>query len=130
MQEIAFIIDNENDCIAVEHDGQQVFRDSARDSWDQYFRHMMPRGVPVLLSFDNGGPREDDRPYPYGEDNGARLARWLVDNQADPRIRDEDDVPGEDITINSKDLHFLLYQVAERFYFHGAGDVRERHGIQ
>lgn len=28
------------------------------------------------------------------------------------------------------ELGFLLYSVAERMYFHGADDVRERHGLR
>lgn len=131
MLRITFVLDQENDGIAVEHDGRQVFWDNARDAWTQYFAHAMPRGVPVLLGYDNGDPREpDDRDYPQGEGTDARLARWLVDSETDPRIRDEDDVAGEEITIHSKDLHFLLFRVAERFYWYGADDVAERHGFR
>jgi len=131
MLQITFIVDQENDGIAVNHDKRQVFWDNAPDAWTQYFAHAMPRGVPVLLAFDNGDePEPDDRPYPYGESNPARLARWLVDSKTDPRIRDEDDVAGLEMTVNSRDLHFLLFQVAERFYLYGVDDVRERHGIR
>jgi len=123
---ITFCIDQENDGIEVLHDGRQVFWDSARDAWTQYFQ-VMPRGVPVLLEFDNGDPREPDgQEYPQGEGTDARLKRWLADNDADPRIRDEDGVAGEAITVNSKDLHFLLLCLAERFYFYGVEDVQER----
>lgn len=131
MLKITFALDPENDGIAVEHDGRQVFWDSAPDAWTQYFAHVMPRGVPVLVDYDNGDPREpDDRPYPQGEGTDARLARWLVDNDEDPRIRDEDGVAGIEMTVHSKDLHFLLFRVAERFYFYGVDDVRERHGLR
>jgi hypothetical protein len=59
MLKITFVIDQENDGIAVEHDGRQVFWDSAPDGWTRYFQEM-PRGVPVLLDYDNGDPREGD----------------------------------------------------------------------
>jgi hypothetical protein len=130
---IKFIIqDDEHEVIAVQHDGVDVWEDSAPDAWTQYFRHYMPRGVPVLLTTDAAEQEAaaDPRDYPQGEGTDSRLARWLVDNGTDPRIRDEDGVAGEEITVHSKDLHFLLFQVAERFYFYGADDVRERHGIR
>jgi hypothetical protein len=130
---IKFIIqDDEHEVIAVQHDGIDVWEDSAPDAWTQYFRHFMPRNVPVLLTTDAAERegREDPRPYPWGEGTDARLKRWLVDNGTDPRIRDEDGVAGEEITINSKDLHWLLLQAAERFYFYGVEDVRTVHGLR
>ncbi len=55
MLTITFALDQENDGIEVRHDGKQVFRDSAPDGWTSYFQRM-PRGVPVLLEYDNGDP--------------------------------------------------------------------------
>jgi hypothetical protein len=136
---VKFILyDQETDGIAVEVDGREVWSETCSE-FDQYLRHYMPRGVPVLL--DSGtrpSEREeqraqDDRPYPQGEGTDSRLKRWLVDNGTDPRIReieyDEDDQPltePEDITMSSADLHFLLFSVAERMYWHGVDDVRGR----
>jgi hypothetical protein len=143
MKTVKFIVyDEETDGIAVEVDGKEVWQENGRE-FDQYLRHYMPRGVPVLLDSDTR-PSErdearaaDDRDYPQGEGTDARLKRWLVDNQVDPRIReveyDEDDQPltvAEEVTMSGDDLHFLLFQVAERMYFYGADDVRERYGIR
>jgi hypothetical protein len=137
MLKITFALDQENDGIEIRHDGRQVFWDNAPDGWTSYFQ-VMPCGVPVLLDYDNGDPREpDDRDYPQGEGTDSRLKRWLVDNGTDPRIReieyDEDDQPltaAEDVTMSGADLHSLLLQVAERMYWYGADDVVERHGIR
>ena len=140
MLKITFALDPENDGIEVRHDGKQVFWDSAPDGWTSYFQHM-PRGVPVLVEFDNGDPEEgqdrpperegDDRPYPQGESTDTRLARWLVENNDNPDVRldaeEEDDGP---VTISRTELGFLLYSVAERMYFYGVEDVRERHGLR
>jgi hypothetical protein len=143
MLKIKFILwDQETDGIAVEHDGREVWQETCGE-FDQYLRHHMPRGVPVLLDSDTR-PSErdearaaDDRDYPQGEGTDVRLKRWLVDNQVDPRIRDieydEDDQPltvAEEVTMSGDDLHFLLFQVAERMYFHGVDDVCERYGIR
>jgi hypothetical protein len=126
MLKITFRLDQENDGIAVDHDDREVFWDDAPDGWTSYFQ-TMPTGVPVLLDYDNGDPREDDhREYPQGEDTDGRLKRWLADNRQDPRIEDGDDVAGEEMTVHSKDLYFLLLQVAERFYWHGVEDVQAR----
>lgn len=141
MLTITFKLDQENDGIAVEHDGRQVFWDNAPDGWTQYFQ-VMPRGVPVLLDFDNGDPREgqaadDPRPYPDGESTHARLKRWLVDNTDAYGIRyAEEDDEGNPVEVVGPVLMDgnawmeLLAAVAERFYFYGADDVRERYGIR
>lgn len=130
MMTIKFITwDEETDGIAVEHNGTEVWADGSHDSWDQYFRHHMPKGRPVLLSQDTRPSEHDDRPYPQGESTDVRLARWLVDNNDNPDVRldteDEDDGP---VTISKTELGYLLYSVAERMYWHGVDDVRERHG--
>jgi hypothetical protein len=129
MLTITFAIDQENDGIEVRHDGRQVFWDNARDGWTSYFQRM-PRGVPVLLEYDNGDLPELDRP-PERESTDTRLARWLVDNNDNPDIRldseEEDDGP---VTISKAELGFLLYSVAERMYWHGVDDVRATHGLQ
>lgn len=144
MKTIKFITwDEETDGIAVEVDGREVWSDTAHDGWDQFFRHYMTRGVPFLLDQDTR-PSEceqaragDDRDYPQGEGTDSRLKRWLVDNEADPRVREaedgENDQPltaAEDVTISGGSLYDLLWRVAERFYWHGVDDVRERHGIR
>jgi hypothetical protein len=139
MMEIRFVTnDDENDMIHVEHDGTEVFGDNARDAWSQYFLHVMPRGVPVLLTVNDEDARENDpRPYPDGESTDARLARWLRDNTENPDFRldfdeDEDGATGNDgpVTVSRAELAFLVYCVAERFYWHGIEDVRERDGMR
>lgn len=133
MLTITFALDQENDGIEVRHDGKQVFWDNARDGWTSYFQRM-PRGVPVLVEFDNGDPPErkgDDRPYPQGEGTDARLARWLADNNDNPDVRlDTEEVDDGPVTISKTELGFLLYSVAERMYWHGVDDVHERYGIR
>lgn len=142
MKTIKFILwDQDTDGIAVEVDGREVWQDSGSE-FDQYLRHYMPRGVPVLLDADTrpseheDRPPEregDDRPYPQGESTDIRLARWLVDNTPNPLIRlDVEEGSPEDVpvTMTAAELGFLLYSVAERMYFYGADDVRERHGIR
>jgi hypothetical protein len=134
--EIKFIIqDDEDEMISVEHDGRVVWEDNAPDAWPQYFRHFMPRHVPVLLTTDAAEQeaREDPRPYPYGQGNDARLMRWLTDNGADPRIREEDEDGATEVaqvTMSGAELHWLLFQAVERFYWYGADDVRERYGLR
>lgn len=137
MLTITFALDQENDGIEVRHDGKQVFWDNAPDGWTSYFQRM-PRGVPVLLEYDNGDPPEsdrpndregDDRPYPQGESTDVRLARWLVDNTDNPLIRlDVEEGSPEDVpvTMTVAELGFLLYSAAERMYFYGVDDVRGR----
>ena len=44
--------DPETEGIAVKHDGKVVFRDPSMGSWDQYFKRIMPKGVPVVLEVD------------------------------------------------------------------------------
>jgi hypothetical protein len=137
---ITFALDSENDGIEVRHDGKQVFWDNAPDGWTSYFQRM-PRGVPVLLEFDNGDPREqsadDPRPYPAGESTFARLQRWLVDHSDDYGIRyaeeDEEGNPAEvvgPVTMDGNAWMELLSAVAERMYFYGADDVVEHYGIK
>jgi hypothetical protein len=141
--EIKFITwDEETDGIAVEHDSREVWQDQARDGWVQYFRHVMPRGVPVVLTQDTrpselSAAEDDPRPYPDSQDTFGRLRRWLVDNGTDPRITDrEEDEDGEpegespEVTMTGEALFDLLHSVAERFYWHGVDDVRERHGFR
>jgi hypothetical protein len=144
MIEVKFIThDEETDGIAVEHDGREVWADGPHDSWDQYFRRYMPRGVPVLLSQDTrpsereGQARDDPRPYPQGEGTDARLARWLVDNTSAYGIRfaeeDEEGRPTEvvgPVIMDGSALMELLTNVAERMYWHGVDDVRATHGLQ
>jgi hypothetical protein len=135
---IKFILwDQETDGIAVEENGREVWQDSGSE-FDQYLRHYMPRGVPVLLDSDTRpSEREeeragDDRPYPRGSEGvDGRLQRWLVDNGHDPRIRDieydENDQPvteAVDITMSSADLYQLLLFAGERMYWYGVDDVR------
>lgn len=141
MLKITFAIDQENDGIEVRHDGKQVFWDNARDGWTSYFQHM-PHGVPVLLEYDNGDPHEgqavdDPRPYPDGESTFARLQRWLVDNSSAYGIRyAEEDEEGHatevvgPVTMDGNAWMELLSAVAERMYWHGVEDVRERHGFR
>lgn len=141
MLKVTFALDQENDGIEVRHNGKQVFWDAARDGWTSYFQQM-PRGVPVLLEYDNGDPDEqdrpperegDDRPYPQGESTDTRLARWLADNTDNPLVRldvEEGSPEDEPVTMTAAELGFLLYSVAERFYWHGADDTRERHGLR
>jgi hypothetical protein len=140
MLKITFALDQENDGIEVRHDGKQVFWDNARDGWTSYFQHM-PHGVPVLVEYDNGDPREDqaedaepadssfedDRDYPDGNGNDARLKRFLVDNSTDPRIREQGT---EGLTLTGGEVYDLLFDVMDRFYRYGTGDVRERHGFR
>lgn len=130
MLTVKFILeDDENDMIHVEHDGHEVWSETARDAWAQYFRHHMPTGVPVLLTTDaHDAPLPgDDRSYPDGKSTLARFARWLVDNHVNPDIREED---APQVTESGSELWWLMCQVAERFYWYGADDVRERHGFQ
>jgi hypothetical protein len=142
--EIKFITwDEATDGVAVEHDGCEVWSENSPYSWDQYFRHHMPKGTPVLLSQDTrpSERKPDDRDYPRGEGTDARLKRWLVDygpeNGADWRVRevdcDEDDAPltvPEEVTMVGDELYALLLAVADRMYWHGADDVCERYGIR
>jgi len=140
MRTVKFITwDEETDGIAVEHDGREVWSEGSRDSWDQYFRHYMPKGVPVLLSQDTrpseheGRAADDPRPYPQGESTDVRLARWLNDNVHNPLVRlDVEEGSPEDVpvTFSVSGLGALLYSVAARMYFHGVDDVRERHGLR
>lgn len=143
MKTIKFITwDEGTDGIAVEVDGREVWSDTAHDGWDQFFRHYMTRGVPFLLDQDTRpSEREqaraaDDRDYPQGESTMARLKRWLVDNEVDPRIRDteydDEDRPlttAENVTISGDNLYDLLWRVAERMYWHGVDDIREPAGL-
>lgn len=144
MRTIKFITwDEATDGIAVEHDGRQVWADGSHDSWDQYFRQYMPPGVPVLLSQDtrpserDGQAHDDPRPYPAGEGTDVRLQRWLVDNSGAYGIRyaeeDEDghvtEVVGP-VTMDGNAWMELLYAVADRMYFYGVDDVRERYGLR
>jgi hypothetical protein len=127
--------DEKTDGIAVEVDGREVWRDTAHDGWDQFFRHHMPRGVPVLLDSDTrpserGQAADDPRPYPAGEDTFSRLQRWLVDNTGAYEVRaSEEDDEGRPVEIvgpvlmDGPAMLDLLYAVAERFYWHGADDV-------
>jgi hypothetical protein len=63
--EIRFItLDEETDGIAVEHDGVEVWADGAPDSWAQYFRYYMPKGVPVRLSQATRPPEGDNAEAP------------------------------------------------------------------
>lgn len=72
--EIKFITwDEKTEGIAVEHDGTEVWADGPHDSWDQYFRHYMPKGVPVTLA-------QDTRP---GEHEGQPPASPAVDIRVD-----------------------------------------------
>jgi hypothetical protein len=133
MMHIKFIPwDEETEGIAVEHDGQRIWSETSRDAWGQYFRHYMPRGVPVVLQVDPDPVPGDPRDYPTGEDGGARLMRWLVDNGHDYRIRpqDEDTPDGETVTMTGAELFGLIYDAAERSYWNGVDDVRERHGLR
>jgi hypothetical protein len=64
VREVKFITwDAETDGIAVEHDGVEAWGDTAHDGWSQYFRHHMPKGVPVLLDSDTRpSERESEEP--------------------------------------------------------------------
>jgi hypothetical protein len=71
----------------------------------------------------------DDRPYPDGNSNDARLQRWIVDNLTKPvhrRIREDGD---QAVTMLGGDLYELLYRVTEWAYGKAVIDVRDRHGI-
>lgn len=139
MIEVKFITwDEETDGIAVEHNGQQVWQDMAHDSWDQYFRHYMPKGVPVTLAQDTRPSEhedaepadnsfEDDRDCPDGNGSDARLKRWLVNNSTDPRIREQGI---EGLTLTGGEVYDLLFDVADRFYSYGTDDVHEHYGIR
>lgn len=143
MQAIKFILwDSETDGIAVEVDGREVWQEEGRE-FGQYLRHYMPRGVPVLLDSDTRPSEreekraQDDRPYPPGESTDSRLQRWLVDTEADPRIRDvdydENDRPltrPEEIAMSGDKLYQVLLSVAERFYWHGIEDVVPGYGVR
>lgn len=69
----------------------------------------------------------DDRDYPDGNGNDARLKRWLVDNSTDPRIREQGI---EGMTLTGGQVYDLLFDVMDHFYWHGVDDVRERHGLR
>lgn len=142
MKTVKFILwDQETDGIAVEVDGKEVWQESSSD-FDQYLRHYMPRGVPVLLDSDTRPPErgqsaDDPRPYPDGESTFARLQRWLVDNSDAYGIRyAEEDEEGRaaevvgPVTMDGNAWMELLSAVAERMYWYGADDVRERHGFR
>jgi hypothetical protein len=75
----------------------------------------------------NAPAPEDDRDYPAGNSNDARLKRWLVDNGTDPRIREQGTV---EMTLPGGEVYDLLFDVMDRFYKHGTADVRERHDIR
>jgi hypothetical protein len=69
----------------------------------------------------------DDRPAPRGRGTDARLARWLVDNVPNPAVRlDHEEENAVPVTMSSAELGALLYQVADRFYFHGVDDALGR----
>jgi len=69
----------------------------------------------------------DDREYPSGESNDARLMRWLVDSKTDQRIRSEGTDP---VTMSGNDLFDLLYEVTDWAYHNGTDDVRNHYGIR
>jgi hypothetical protein len=134
MLEIKFIfLDEENGMIHVEHDGIEVWQES-RPDWDSYLTGVMPRGVPVLLTTDVAEQEaaeelasDDARDYPQGKGTDARLKRWLVDNRVDMRVREDGTAQ---VTEQAGEIYWWLFQVAERMYWHGVEDVRERYGIR
>lgn len=92
-------------------------------------RRSTKQGTVLALESDYDGPVRkvlgewpDDRPYPDGRSNDARLARWLVDNKTDRRIRSGGT---ERVCLTGGELWDLLYQVVDRFYHHGTADVEE-----
>jgi hypothetical protein len=69
----------------------------------------------------------DDRPYPEGNDNGARLKRWLVDNDENPVVREDSGTPSG---MTGGEVYALLRLAADRFHWHGADDIQERLGTR
>jgi hypothetical protein len=52
---ITFVLhDPDTDGVAVKHDGEVVWQESTFDRFDQYARHAMPRGIPVVVDFEEG----------------------------------------------------------------------------
>jgi hypothetical protein len=63
---------------------------------------------------------DDDREYPGGKDNFARLLRWLVDEGTDQRIRRDST---EAVTMTGEELFDLLLQVTDWAYHNGIADI-------
>lgn len=68
---------------------------------------------------------EDTRDAPDGEGTDARLKRWVKDNVPDTAIREGG---GALVAMTGGQIYDLMFQVAERMYWHGADDVRGRRG--
>lgn len=65
----------------------------------------------------------DDRPCPEGRGNDARLKRWIRDNVPDTRVREDGEA---EVTLTGGEIYFLLFDVVDRFYKHGADDALGR----
>jgi hypothetical protein len=63
----------------------------------------------------------DQRPYPAGNGNDARLMRWVRDNVPDPLVCED----GKGLVkMAGGDLYLLLSHVIDVFYWHGVDDTR------
>lgn len=63
---------------------------------------------------------EDDRPYPSGQSNDARLQRRLVDEVTNLAIREGGT---DEVILTGGDLYALLYDFTEWSYWNGVNDV-------
>jgi hypothetical protein len=49
---ITFVLTTEDDGVAVKHDDEIVWQENSFDRLDQYLRFTVPRGVPVVIDFE------------------------------------------------------------------------------
>ena len=54
--QVTFVLQDADDCVAVKHDGQVVWQESSFDHLDQYLRFAAPKGVPVVIGFEEPAP--------------------------------------------------------------------------
>jgi hypothetical protein len=65
---------------------------------------------------------DDQRPYPDGNGNDARLQRWVRDHVPDTAVRED----GKDLVkVYGGDIYSLLFDVMDAFYWHGVNDARD-----
>jgi hypothetical protein len=70
---------------------------------------------------------DDQRPYPDGNGNDARLMRWVRDHVPDTAVCEDG---RELVKVYGGDLYLLLFDVMEAFYRYGRRDEREAYGTR